>query len=180
MMFAHDTQSALVWAAALVNTAADEDDRLTDVATLNRLLDDHDWTGRRDGTDDELDAVRALRPRWRTLWDTDDVDRLVGAVNTMLAESDARPHLTRHGSWGWHLHVTRDDAPLADRMLAETAVALAELVRSGQLERLRTCEADDCDAVLVDLSRNRSRRYCDTGNCGNRTNVAAYRARKRT
>jgi predicted RNA-binding Zn ribbon-like protein len=33
--------------------------------------------------------------------------------------------------------------------------------------------------VLVDLSKNSSKRYCDTGNCGNRTNVAAYRARKR-
>jgi predicted RNA-binding Zn ribbon-like protein len=31
--------------------------------------------------------------------------------------------------------------------------------------------------VLVDLSKNRSRRFCDSG-CGNRTNVAAYRARR--
>ena len=31
--------------------------------------------------------------------------------------------------------------------------------------------------VLVDLSKNRSRRFCDTGNCGNRQHVAAYRER---
>jgi predicted RNA-binding Zn ribbon-like protein len=43
--------------------------------------------------------------------------------------------------------------------------------------RLRQGEAPDCDAVLIDLSKNRSRRYCDTGNCGNRQHVAAYRER---
>jgi predicted RNA-binding Zn ribbon-like protein len=34
--------------------------------------------------------------------------------------------------------------------------------------------------VFVDLSRNRSRRYCDSRTCGNRLHVAAYRARQRT
>jgi hypothetical protein len=37
----------------------------------------------------------------------------------------------------------------------------------------------DCDQVLVDLSRNRSKRYCDARTCGNRVHVAAYRARRR-
>lgn len=32
--------------------------------------------------------------------------------------------------------------------------------------------------MFVDLSKNRSRRYCDTGNCGNRQHVAAYRERR--
>jgi predicted RNA-binding Zn ribbon-like protein len=62
-------------------------------------------------------------------------------------------------------------------MAVEAAMALVDVVRSGELERLRVCDADDCDDVVIDLSRNRSRRYCDSG-CGNRTNVAAYRARK--
>ena len=35
----------------------------------------------------------------------------------------------------------------------------------------------DCEAVFVDLPKNRSRRYCNTGNCGNRQHVAAYRER---
>ena len=48
----------------------------------------------------------------------------------------------------------------------------------GETGRLRRCEAPDCEAVLVDLSKNRSRRYCDTGNCGNRQHVAAYRERR--
>jgi predicted RNA-binding Zn ribbon-like protein len=32
----------------------------------------------------------------------------------------------------------------------------------------------------MDLSRNRSRIFCDTGNCGNRQHVAAYRERRAT
>ena len=49
--------------------------------------------------------------------------------------------------------------------------------RLRETARLRRGEAPDGDAVLVDLSRNRSRRYCDTGNCGNRQHAAAYRER---
>lgn len=33
--------------------------------------------------------------------------------------------------------------------------------------------------AFVDLSRNRSRRYCDSRTCGNRLHVAAYRARRK-
>ena len=58
------------------------------------------------------------------------------------------------------------------------AMALADLIRAGELRRLKTCAAPDCEAVLIDLSRNRSRMFCDTGNCGNRQHVAAYRERR--
>ena len=46
------------------------------------------------------------------------------------------------------------------------------------LDRLHSCAAEDCDDVVLDLTRNRSKRFCDTGNCANRTHVKAYRARK--
>ena len=51
-------------------------------------------------------------------------------------------------------------------------------IRADELARLRVCAADDCEDVVVDLSKNRSKRFCD-GGCGNRANVAAYRARRR-
>jgi predicted RNA-binding Zn ribbon-like protein len=59
-------------------------------------------------------------------------------------------------------------------------MALAHVVVAGETERLRVCEAPDCSSVLIDMSRNRSKRYCDARTCGNRLNVAAYRARKRS
>ena len=75
------------------------------------------------------------------------------------------------------MHATPQDAPLAARMAVEAAMAFVDVIRGGELDRLRTCAADDCQDVHVDLSKNRSRRFCSAG-CANRTNVAAYRARK--
>jgi predicted RNA-binding Zn ribbon-like protein len=57
-------------------------------------------------------------------------------------------------------------------------MAFVDVIRTDELDRLRVCTADDCNNVVVDLSKNRSRRFCERG-CGNRANVAAYRARKR-
>jgi predicted RNA-binding Zn ribbon-like protein len=182
LLFTHDTEAALASVAALVNTLpgsvpGDTDpDTLTTVAELDRFLAVHGWSGRREGTPAELEQVRSLRPRLAGLWSLDE-ERAVAAVNAMLAENGALPQLVRHDGWDWHLHATPDDAPLARRMAVEAAMAVVDVIRAGQLGRLRTCESTTCDNVLVDLSKNRSRRYCDAG-CGNRANVAAYRARK--
>lgn len=178
MKFAHDTEVALVAVAALVNTESDDEDPLSDHARFDEWLAEFPYTGVRLGTDAELASVRAVRARLRGLWDAPDRDAAVALVNELLDEAGARPYLTRHDGWDWHLHVTPPDAPLAHRIGAEAAMAVADLVRSDDLERLRRCAGEDCDAVLVDLSRNRSRRFCDTGNCANRAHVAAYRARR--
>ena len=180
MDFAHDTQVALVAAASLVNTAAGEPDPLTDRALFDAWLAEYPYTGDRLGTEDELASVRAVRDRVRGLWDAPGRDATATLVNGLLAEARATPYLTRHDGWDWHLHVTPPQAPLAHRIGAEVAMAVADLVRGDDLGRLRRCAGQDCDAVLVDLSRNRSRRFCDTGNCANRAHVAAYRARRAT
>ncbi len=179
MYFTHDTEAALVAAAALVNTASGAPDELRSPADLQRFLDRHGYTGRRDGTDEEVTSVRLLRNRLRDLWTVSDTDALVAGINDLLERTGARPHLVRHDGWDWHLHVTRPEAPLADRIGAEAAMALLDVVRGDDVGRLMTCAAQGCRAVLVDLSRNSSRRFCDTG-CANRTHVAAHRARKRS
>ena len=105
--------------------------------------------------------------------------RAVEQVNALLSDTQAAPWLTRHPEMPeWHLHLASVHDPLAQRMGAEMAMALADLIRAGELRRLKMCAAPDCDAVVMDLSRNRSRIFCDTGNCGNRQHVAAYRERR--
>ena len=177
-MFAHDTSSGLTTAADLVNTRVRDTEGLAGVAELSAFLDAHEFSGRRDGTSDELRRVIKFRARLRAAWQTGDVADLAGLANQLMREAHAHPRLTRHDGWDWHLHVTEPDAPLVDRLAAEAGMAFADLIRAGEIDRLRLCAADDCDAVLVDLTRNRSRRFCDTGNCGNRQHVAAYRARR--
>jgi predicted RNA-binding Zn ribbon-like protein len=175
MPFAHDTEVGLAAAAALVNTAGAGTELLPDPAALADFMRTWGWTGTVRGDDAELAAVRALRPELRRLWD-DDEDEVVAVVNGMLRRARALPQLVRHGDWPYHLHATAPDAPLADRMAVEAAMAVADLVHAGELDRLRTCARDGCTDVLVDLTRNRSRRYCDE-TCANRDHVAAYRAR---
>ncbi len=176
MVFTHDTAPALVATAALVNTAARGREQLPDVAALDRFLRVHGWTGRHDRTEAELRAVRELRPRLRRLW-YEDEHGVVEIVNRLLREARALPQLITHDGQPYHLHAVSRQAPLATRMAVEAAMAVADLVRGGELSRLRTCDLPDCDAVLVDLSRNRSKRFCGV-TCGNRAAVTAYRARK--
>ena len=180
MLFSHDTELALAEAAALVNTLSDDGDSLTTLPELAAWLAAHRVSGTQLQTADELESVRALRTQLRTMWTARDRDEAASIVNALLEASHAQPYLSRHDEWDWHLHVTRHDAPLASRLGAEAAMGFLDLVRTDDLGRLRVCAADDCSDVLVDLSKNKSKRYCDTGNCGNRTNAAAYRARKRT
>jgi predicted RNA-binding Zn ribbon-like protein len=176
MIFAHDAQVALAAAAALVNTAGDTHEALPDVVALNEFLRTYRWTGRHDNTEAELKAVRELRPRLRRIW-YEDEDGVVEIVNSLLRDSKALPQLVRHDHEPYHLHATSADAPLAVRMAVEAAMAFVDVVRTGELSRLRTCEFPGCGNVVVDLSKNRSKRFCDAG-CGNRAAVNAYRARK--
>jgi predicted RNA-binding Zn ribbon-like protein len=176
MIFAHDTEEALAGAAALVNTADGEREKLPDVAALDEFLRAWGWTGSRKRDEAELRAVRALRPRIRQLWDADE-DRLVMLANEMLLEGGASPQLVKHDGWDYHLHATPPGAPLATRMSVEAAMAIVDVVRLKEVDRLRICAYPGCGKVLVDLSKNRSKRFCDDG-CGNRAAVEAYRARK--
>jgi len=176
VIFAHDTEVALNAAAALVNTGRGGTEQLPDAASLDRFATAWGWTGERTHDQAELDGVRELRPRLAQLWDMN-TDAAAELVNILLREARALPQLVKHDGWDYHLHATPPDAPLADRMAVEAAMAFADVIRTQQLDRLRVCAAGDCDSVHVDLSKNRSRRFCST-QCANRTNVAAYRTRQ--
>ena len=180
MNFSHDTELTLRSACGLVNT---------DRVDGEQLVDQRPWTST-SHPGAGPDAATVTTTNWPRssgcaqrvgrIWDVaDDEERLVGQVNALLSDTRAAPWLTRHPEMPeWHLHLASNHDPLAQRMGAEMAMALADLIRAGELRRLKICAAPDCEAVLLDLSRNRSRIFCDTGNCGNRQHVAAYRERR--
>ncbi|MCV7216641.1 CGNR zinc finger domain-containing protein [Mycobacterium crocinum] len=180
MLFTHDTELTLRAACALINSDRVDGEQLADQPELDEYLNSWGWTGRRDRDDAEVSAVHTLRGRLGRIWAAaGDEERAVGQINALLSDTRASPWLTRHAEMPeWHLHLASIHDPLAQRMGAEMAMSLADLVRAGELRRLKICAAPDCEAVLIDLSRNRSRRFCDTGNCGNRQHVAAYRERR--
>lgn len=180
MHFAPDTEVTLEFIVALANThpAASRSgaDELAEPGQLAALLDEHRYTGRRDGDAAELEEAAETRELVRRIWRLDR-DEAVVEVNRMLVEGNALPQLVRHDDFDWHLHATASDAPLAQRMRVEIALALVDVLRTDEMARLRVCGADDCEGLLVDLSRNGSKRYCSI-RCGNRMNMVAFRERK--
>lgn len=177
MVFAPDTEVALRTVVNLINTSANGREGLATIEDLDAFLAAEGFSGGRSRDEAELESVRELRRELTGVW-TADEDAAVGTVNRLLRDANALPQLMKHDGWDWHLHATAPDAPLADRMSTEAAMALADVIRGKEMDRMRTCESEDCDAAVLDLSRNRSKRYCDTGNCANRAHVAAYRARQ--
>lgn len=180
MRFSDDTEQALAFVAALVNSApaasASGLDELASQDQLVVLLDQHTYSGRRDGDEKELAEVRRARGRLGRFWQLD-ADDSVELLNRMLSSARAMPQLVRHDHLDWHIHATEPDAPLAQRIEVEAALALADVIRGGARDQLRRCDADGCDGIFVDLSRNGSKRFCSV-RCGNRMNVSAYRERR--
>lgn len=175
MVFAHDTEANLAAAVVLVNTA-EPPDSLTTRAEMVEFLRAHSYSGWYDRRKADLEDLRALRPDLRELL-TADRDDAVEIVNRWLAEAHAIPRLVRHDDMDWHVHAVDDDAPQVDMIRIETAMAMVDVIRADELSRLSVCADDSCEGLVLDLSRNRSRRFCST-TCGNRNAVAAYRARQ--
>ena len=40
-------------------------------------------------------------------------------------------------------------------------MAMTDVIRMKELSRLRVCAGENCERLVVDLSKNRSRRYCE-------------------
>ncbi len=179
MHFAPDTEDTLEFTVALVNThpgaSRSGADELETPAQLGAFLAAQRFSGRIDHDESELAEVRDTRERLRRLW-TLDRDAAAVEVNTMLRAARALPYLMRHDGFDWHLHATEPDAPLAERIRVEVALAIVDVIRTGETGRLRECAADDCTGILVDLSRNGSKRFCSI-RCGNRMNMVAFRER---
>jgi predicted RNA-binding Zn ribbon-like protein len=154
-------------------------DDLPDPAALATFLEEHKVRSPRRPTGADLAHVRGLRRRLRDVFEARDQEAAVETLNRLLSETGARPELTNHDGEPWHLHYTPPGTPLAPRLAAESAMALSVVIAEKGFDRLRVCDGERCSDVFVDASRNRSRRFCSPEVCGNRSSVAAYRARRR-
>jgi predicted RNA-binding Zn ribbon-like protein len=64
-----------------------------------------------------------------------------------------------------------------DPVVGRIVQDVATLITTGNWSRLRYCANEVGGAVFYDTTRSRTRRWHSYEYCGNRTNVAAYRAR---
>lgn len=181
MDYGHDTEAALAYLVELVNTApaAAGAEGLPDLAGLRELVERQHLSEIGRMTRADLAAVHDLRTRLHEVFLAPDDRTAVDLVNALVAEARTTPRLTDHDQWPLHIHYFAPGASLAEHLAAECGMALAFVLAAGERDRLRRCDAPDCARLLVDLTRNHSRRYCDARTCGNRLHVAAYRARRR-
>ena len=180
MIFSHDTESSLLRVVDLVNSAYDSaSDTLSDVVRLADFVAREDVSHVGELGDADVIDVRRLRESVRGVFDAASDAEAATLVNELVAAAQVTPRLTDHDGHAWHMHYSAPDARLAERLSVDGGMALAQVLSAGERDRLRVCAAPDCPRVLVDLSRNRSKRYCDARTCGNRLHVAAYRERRR-
>src|SRR6266849_3361647 len=76
---------------------------------------------------------------------------------------------------GWSLPSDGDDL---ERPLWEIARSAADLLTSTARDRVKECASETCEWVFLDKSRNRSRRWCDMSDCGNRAKARRFHAKK--
>ncbi|MFI6108467.1 CGNR zinc finger domain-containing protein [Streptomyces sp. NPDC051310] len=181
MLIPHDTRIALDTVVDLMNTAPEGDrgDELGDVAALYGFVRSHNVSGVGELGAQDLKAVQDVRKRFTDVFAAPDAHAAAALINQLVAAAGTTPQLTDHDGYDWHVHYFAPGASVADHLAADCGMALAFILVAGERERLRRCEAPDCGRAFVDLSRNRSRRYCDSRTCGNRLHVAAYRARRK-
>ena len=96
-------------------------------------------------------------------------------MNRWASHPNPFPVLTGDGS----LRVASpsgEELPAALSAIARDAIELFAATPAG---RLRRCEGPQCSLLFHDDSRPGSRRWCNTGRCGNKVNTKAYRQRRR-
>ncbi|MFG3260366.1 CGNR zinc finger domain-containing protein [Streptomyces sp. NPDC048172] len=128
----------------------------------------------------DLAGVRALRDEVRELLGAESEERVAEGASALVARAGRGPVLARDaaGEWQWYV-ATEPGAPLAGELAVLVGTGLLGALRTLGHARFRGCASPDCGGLFVDTSKAGRRRYCMPEVCGNRLNVANYRARQR-
>ena len=132
-------------------------------------------------TNRQATALAEYASQMRPVFEATESGDLAGAaahLNKLLDATGARPQLDPLAAGGYHVHFHGSTDGLATGWAAGCATGLALAIGTDLAGRLGVCEAERCDRVYVDTSKNAKRRFCSTA-CQNRTKAAAFRLRQR-
>ncbi|MFS0697241.1 CGNR zinc finger domain-containing protein [Streptomyces nitrosporeus] len=174
-------------ATDLVNTSAavrlSTGEVLTGPGALERFLHEHEvrldaLPRGRPPTGTDLAQTLALRRETRALLEAGHEDAVAEGANGLVARASAGLSLLRDpaGNWEWHM-TTGPRASAAEELGALVGIGLLGVLRTLGHTRFRHCASPVCEGMFIDTSKAGRRRYCMPGLCGNRQNVANYRAR---
>jgi len=179
MNFTSYTDASVSLMVELVNThdlKREPPEQLRTAADVTAFLRRHRMLGENTVSDTDVEEIRELRDEIRGVFTATDDDLALDRLNAVLAAAGVVPRIARIPDGSRELFFAPADAPLARRVACDAGIGLAMML-TEHAARLKSCAADPCRNVFVDLSRNRSRRWCSES-CAARVNVAAYRARR--
>jgi predicted RNA-binding Zn ribbon-like protein len=175
--FTHYSDQCMQSAADLVNTHGHPsgNEYMGTPEEAKQFLLAHDFSGITKVTKEDLAELHSVRGRLEEVFYARDEETATSLINDLLEDYEVKPYLTDHDG-RWHMHYAPKDSPVGRRVASDVVMGLAALIADFGFDRFGICAADGCADVFVDMSRNKSRRFCDDV-CSSRTNVAAYRAR---
>lgn len=100
----------------------------------------------------------------------------LATLNAFLAESQVHNQIVRNNEGFEARFRPEDDMALPIWRLTDSA---ARLLLSPERDRVRECPGHECGWLFLDTTKNHSRRWCDSADCGNKARVRAYTQRKR-
>ena len=153
---------------------------ITDVDALQAHLADREWLVPQ-CTDRDCMLVRKFQRELRPVFEASaagDTEAVIDGINELMVRHPITPQISSHDPQHLHIHAASKTQSVAELLVGEALLGLANLVCDLGPRRLGICAASPCANVYVDTSPNQSRRYC-SDRCSSRANVAAYRARQK-
>jgi predicted RNA-binding Zn ribbon-like protein len=102
----------------------------------------------------------------------------LSVFNKALSQTMAQSRIvaTRDG-YLWEVIGRKDEL---DGILNPVVRSAADLLVAGEIKRVKSCADKECGWLFLDVSRNRSRRWCDMSDCGNRAKASRFYKKKKT
>ncbi|KAB2860896.1 MAG: CGNR zinc finger domain-containing protein [Anaerolineae bacterium] len=160
----------------------DEPEFLRTPADLQKFLEQRHIEMSEPLTEMEFLKIRRLRDRLRDIFlrlETSEPSEIVGAINGLLGATPV--NLQASISEGELIEIKYEiptNVVLVERLAVEVGLGLTLALQQYGPERLKVCAAAPCQEVFIDVSKNKSRRFCGE-RCANRYNVAHFRERQR-
>jgi predicted RNA-binding Zn ribbon-like protein len=104
----------------------------------------------------------------------EDISVFNGALSQTMAQS--RVVETEDG-FRWETVSSKEDL---DWILNPVVRSAADLLVTSEIKRIKSCADTECGWLFLDVSRNRSRRWCDMSDCGNRAKASRFYKRKKS
>jgi predicted RNA-binding Zn ribbon-like protein len=162
--------------ATVARRFADPAERLTTVKRLKGWLSSVGLDVDTALTGEDLARLRRLRESLDELFRCALAGTQPSAVALAEVNTAAASSVLQLSPNGTGLAVARDAASPLDAVMALVAADAIRIVTGHERADLRVCNADDCRMLYLTHGR-RARRWCSSERCGNRSRVAAHRAR---